>query len=507
MCALNMQNTPQGTFMTYKLNPDEKLDRMTMGMLTNNQIKGVIPVVYSQIDEERWIKYEVTSMVQLDAYLSHVLTRQKALQLLKQVADVFILAEDYMIDASFIVLDPQNVFIDPVTGELGILCLPVIGYVCKVTLRNFFFRVMELARFRPDENRDYVTQIQNYVNSRSFSVEGLRKKLEELIKDSVQRVVRSAGDGFGGDGQKEQRSMDPLRSMDPFRSMEEAGDQMAVAIEAVAQMANQNVVQSPGGQREETAPMVTGKGTAQEASKSVLQEKPEKKTKGLFGRKKREKKEKKKKPEKNTGMEIPGMSVPGMSIPGMSAQGMSIPGMPASDSAERAEPAAPAKSEVPVLRKTQDLSGIADSIMSFSDDKPEWNIAADFNEVAISDATVFLDLGQETQQAVPASQPVLFEPSAVLKRTRTGEQIVLQKHEFKLGKDANQVDYCISDNSTISRVHARIVQKDRQYFIVDENSLNHTYVNERLVVPSQEYPLTTGSRIRLSDEEFSFTVM
>ena len=160
-----------------------------------------------------------------------------------------------------------------------------------------------------------------------------------------------------------------------------------------------------------------------------------------------------------------------------------------------------------MLRKTQDLSGIADSIMSFSDDKPEWNIAADFNEVAISDATVFLDLGQETQQAVPASQPVLFEPSAVLKRARTGEQIVLQKHEFKLGKDANQVDYCISDNSTISRVHARIVQKDRQYFIVDENSLNHTYVNERLVVPSQEYPLTTGSRIRLSDEEFSFTVM
>lgn len=501
MQSLNLQNTPQGTFVTYKLNPDEKLDRMTMGMLTNNQIKGVIPVVYSQIDDERWMKYEVTSMIPLSSYLANVLTRQKVLELLKQVTEVFILAEDYMIDAAFIVLNPRDVFVNPVTGEIGILCLPVVGYVCEVTVRSFFASVMTMTRFSPAESRDYVVQIQNFVNGGQFSISGFQKMLEELIHGGVKRVQRE-------------------RTSGTVTSMEEADSQMAVAVEAVAQMTNQNresrTIEKPEQQMGFNRIPVTESGNTQAVSQMVPQEKPEKEKKGLFGRKKKEKKQKK-------AEVAPGITIPGMSIPGMpeteeqlSASSRPAPSKPLVSEAPVSKSKVSMQPEIPVRKQevsapvqNMNLSSIADSIsgrkngtmLTLADDKPEWSISPDYNEVAISDATVFLDVSQAGGTEAPALQ----EPPAVLQRVRTGEMITLGKDEFTLGKDGSQVDYCISNNGTISRVHAKIVRRNNQYFIVDQNSLNHTYVNERPVLPAREEPLLNHSSIRLSDEEFLFT--
>ncbi len=486
MHSLNIQNTPQGIFVTYKLRPDEMLDRMTMGMLTNNQIKGIIPVVYSQVDDERWMKYEVTSMIPLNTYLLNVLTRQKMLELLEQVIDVFILAEDYMIDASFIVLNQKDVFVNPVTGEIGILCLPVMGYVCDVTLRSFFASVMGTAQVSSRDNRDYVVQIQSFVNGGKFSIAGFKKMLEELIHGSVQRVQREKTD-------------------EAIYSMEEVSSQMAVAVEAVAQMTNQNRenkgMKNAARKTATDGVLIPEAENGQVVPKTVTSDKPEKERKGLFGRKKKEKKQKK--TEMAPGIAIPGMSVPGMLEPIERSQ------TALKDTAP--EPVVSREGPGPTTAMTsQNLSSIADSIsggrigvQTIAENKPEWHISPDYNEVAISDATVYLDVGQTGGAAVSASQ----EPPAVLQRVRTGEMITLGKDEFILGKDAGQVDYCISNNGTISRVHARIIRKNKQYFIMDENSLNHTYVNERPVAPAQEYPLMNHSSIRLSDEEFLFTVL
>ena len=112
MNPLQIQTNAQGSFVTYKLEHQESLDRMTMGMLTNNKIKGMIPIDYSQIDSERWIKYDITSMQPLQSYLSGILTRKKALGIFSQIVNTFLLAEDYMIDASFIILDINNIYIN-----------------------------------------------------------------------------------------------------------------------------------------------------------------------------------------------------------------------------------------------------------------------------------------------------------------------------------------------------------------------------------------------------------
>jgi FOG: FHA domain len=66
------------------------------------------------------------------------------------------------------------------------------------------------------------------------------------------------------------------------------------------------------------------------------------------------------------------------------------------------------------------------------------------------------------------------------------------------------VDYCIKDNSAVSRSHADILRKENGYVIVDNNSLNHTFVNGIQLVPQDQMLLADGAVVMLADEEFEF---
>jgi len=73
-----------------------------------------------------------------------------------------------------------------------------------------------------------------------------------------------------------------------------------------------------------------------------------------------------------------------------------------------------------------------------------------------------------------------------------------------MGKANRGVDYTISGNGAISRQHAIITKKDDGYYIKDNKSTNHTYVNGQELSEGEEVLLTNNSRIRLGDEEFLF---
>lgn len=99
-----------------------------------------------------------------------------------------------------------------------------------------------------------------------------------------------------------------------------------------------------------------------------------------------------------------------------------------------------------------------------------------------------------------------FSPhgSAYLLRKKNMEIIPLNKPRFHIGRERNYVDYCIADNSSISRNHAQILCTDGSYTISDCNSVNHTYVNGELLPPGREIPLRAGDVIRLGSEVFEF---
>ena len=94
--------------------------------------------------------------------------------------------------------------------------------------------------------------------------------------------------------------------------------------------------------------------------------------------------------------------------------------------------------------------------------------------------------------------------SAYLIRKKNGEKIAVNAQNFKLGKERRKVNYCISDNTSVSRVHCEIVKKGADYYVTDQGATNFTFVNGIQLSPHKETLLSDQSVLKLSDEEFEF---
>ena len=97
-------------------------------------------------------------------------------------------------------------------------------------------------------------------------------------------------------------------------------------------------------------------------------------------------------------------------------------------------------------------------------------------------------------------------PMPYFVRVKTGEKIRLDKDEFKIGHKAKIVDYAVSDNSAISRVHCIITKKNGVCFIKDNNSTNGTFLNGEELKEGEEKFLTNNAVVILGDEEFVYHV-
>ena len=98
-------------------------------------------------------------------------------------------------------------------------------------------------------------------------------------------------------------------------------------------------------------------------------------------------------------------------------------------------------------------------------------------------------------------------PSAYIVRTKTNEKVCINKEVFRIGKEKTLVDFCITDNTAISRRLAEIIVREGKYFIIDTNSTNHIYINGRIIYPNVATRIKPGDEIILADEKFSLIIM
>lgn len=95
-------------------------------------------------------------------------------------------------------------------------------------------------------------------------------------------------------------------------------------------------------------------------------------------------------------------------------------------------------------------------------------------------------------------------PSLV--RVSTNETIIINKPVFRLGKERSYVDYFVTNNNAVSRSHADIITRGNRYFVCDQNSTNHTYINDELLAVKKETEICEGDVLRLANEEFIFHI-
>ncbi len=179
------------SFLVYKAENMQKIDSLTLGMLVNNRIPGIAPAISTQINDTRYIKYNISSKVSVEQMFTGVVKENQFLGILSGITDALSGVEAYMIPQESVVLDIKYMYADVSTYETSLVCIPIIDYHNEESLETFLKKLMINTRFDSSENCDYVAKILNFLNESSKVDIAKLKELIQILRNGsfVQKEV------------------------------------------------------------------------------------------------------------------------------------------------------------------------------------------------------------------------------------------------------------------------------------------------------------------------------
>lgn len=521
------ENQGAVTYLVYTLSPEEEIDTMSLGMLTNNDISGLARTIFTQMDDRRYIKYNVSAKVSAKQFLFGPLNKKRLLGFFTGIANAIISAEDYMINENSILLMPDYIFSDVATCETVLICLPIEGInINTVDPCRFFRDVMYTTQFDQTENCDYVAKIINYLNSSSsFSLTDFKALLVSMSesdknfssKEEVPNITPALQPNNSVPVKRPASEIRP-NVPEPVPVQPSVPYPSPKAPQKHSQMAAPPSMDIPSSSKQPSAPAASVESDEKPMSILYLLQHYNKENANLYKAQKESKKAGRSakinpavkqpspsfsKAQKNApGFAIPGQnpSAPPFAVP---EQNRSAPAdfpvqKPAQSSAaplisntprqpEPAQYAAQAYAPEPVRNDPSPAPVYAGTPVQTAVNAEKFNYDPDDGETVI--------LGQESQERQ-------ITPHLIYKKNN--QKIMINNSMFRIGRDAEFNDYVIPDNKYIGHSHCHIISRNGEYFIMDDNSKNHTYIDGMLITSGTEIKLVHGQNIRLANEEFEF---
>ncbi|MCI8351977.1 MAG: FHA domain-containing protein [Oscillospiraceae bacterium] len=507
MKKLGFEQQGSSTYLVYELGPEDAVDSMGLGMILNNRIPGFAPAVLTQFDDKKQLKYDVTARVPASQYLLGTVNKKRILGVFSGVLRAFSAAEDYMLDTRTIALEMDGIFTDVATADTVLLCVPVIDQrgEAQSDLPLFFKNILFGVQYDEREERDYVTKIMNYLNgSPTFSIPEFKGILDYLASGSLAEASR-------------QQPAPPPPGAVPAAPVshsayeaEHSGQAAPVSVPtpmpasiSVPKQAEKVSEKMPKAEKAEDSMSLFY--LLQHYNKDNHAKYKAQKEEKKSGKKPEKQKTKKQKAAKPTPQpqSAYGFSIPGQTgmpeSPAAKAEAMPVAPPPVGAAAPASQPPQqrPMTIPTPAPAPMPPAPAPMSAPMSVPMSVPR-SAAAAVEETLyfsenVGDETVLLGREAPVQRLIPH-----------LVRMRNNERIPIDKAVFRLGRDNDYNDYAIMDNRYIGHGHCHILSQDGEFFIVDDNSKNHTQVNGEVIAPGIQVKLAHGYTISIADEKFEF---
>ena len=478
MNNFTFENQGTNTYLVYKVEEDDVLDNISLGMLTNNKIPGLSPALFTQMNDDKFIKYNISAQISAKQLFLGTVNRKRLLSVFKGVADTLLALDDYMIDAALVLLNLNYIFVDPSTYEISMICLPVTNVSDTVSFYDFVKNIMFSTQFEQSENCDYVTRIINFINANpAFSPNSFKQIINSLVDNGTQtsavnNPIRPATPSVIHTS----NIFNPNKAEPPvMKPIEKPMETMAPPITNKVNSVPPPIFDEPATSTKNISWFYLMQHYNAENAAAYKAQKEAKKQ----AAKKNPPSAKQKKAKNNSvdmGFAIPGMETPVTPVPSPSTSNVvtsaSAPSQPSHISA----------------------TPVSDSVINQTVTPPVYTPWVPvFDDFSYEEGTVVISTNQAERQLSPC-----------LIRRKNGEKIQVNQPIFKIGRSSELNDYNIEENKFIGHCHCHIIARDTGFYIVDDNSRNHTYVDGQMITGSVEVQITDGCIIRLADEDFEF---
>ena len=536
--SFKVRNIGSEKYLSYILNDDCEFDEELLDYLEENKIPELIDIIYEEDDENDYLTYNVTGRTTVDALLSNTANAEKILGIVRGVASGIVNLRDLGIPASYVILHKGFTYVNPVTYDVGMLCVPVEADAnINAEFRTFVKDILTSVKYDDSEDCNYVARLLNLLNTDKFTVRNFYSQLTELMESAgmqVEEKFLDIGDdisvsqstvdtlpdtsmddlpeykdvSFGEDDGSEEEddtvadvdslfkdlNFDDSEKQEEGKSVSDGIDMSVFDDSVFDDLETENVdddsdytealtsdVEVPEPQEPKTQSSLTEVAQTTDGVMEVELERQEEQTPVLISTD-----EVMDNPPVVKNIKINRAKIIQKAVVDAEESRIDNPTeqitAPQYMNGEAVEPETnmdPVTSKVETEEKKETGSTV--------------ELTGGMNVVKDSDSEVVAAVSK----GVPKAMPYIV-------RVNTGERVMINKAVFKIGKAGRGVDYHVGGNGAISKVHIIIYQREDGCYLKDNKTTNGTYLNGQRLDDNGEMKLSNDAMISIGGEDFIF---
>ena len=537
--SFKVRNIGSEKYLSYILDDDCEFDEELLDYLEDNKIPELIDIIYEEDDENDYLTYNVTGRTTVDALLSNTVNAEKILGIIRGVASGIVNLRDLGIPASYVVLHKEFTYVNPVTYDVGMLCVPIESEAnINAEFRMFAKDLLTSVIYDDNEDCNYVAKLLNLLNADKFTVRNFYSQLTELMESAGMRVEENFVD-IGSDMSVSQSTVDTASdtSLDDLPEYEDVsfggdddGDDQDVSDEFEESSEVSDIFKDldldDGEKTDEPKPSsgidmsVFDDSVFEELeADNAIDETQDDEgyTEALTSDMA---------PHSESGLTEVARAADGVTEVELDKKEEQKPQLISPDElidnppviknikinrAKIIQKAVVEAEEVQTDNPTEQI--IAPQFADDQSAEPETNMEPVTAKNAEPEktgtgSTVELTGGmnvvKDTEPERPASPSGVPKAMPYIVRVNTGERVMVNKAVFKVGKAGRGVDYHVGGNGAISKVHIIIYQREDGCYLKDNKATNGTYLNGTRLDENEEKKLNNDAMISIGGEDFIF---
>lgn len=494
MSSFSYENKNDKLYLTYVADVSEIIDGYTLGIVINNPLVGIAQTLFSNDENGKKFTYDITGTMSLKELMKKGIDEKLYVCLLASVSTTLHNCEQYGLNIGSLILNEELIYCNEEKGLVYFICIPTSGYVSSIETKELLgmFSNVLINRMEVTNNTileineylvanpeyvyaDFIYKINEYFVANNINMPGVvqEKTRQTLYKVEPEKTRKPENKKLDAENVNEADNMLSMQHQSGEHLVEEN-----VSFEIGAPVVNTPVMPN----QVVSAPVITN---SVETTPVVVA------------------------PRNNMKVKIKDK------VAGISRAIGNLKNTPAIKNVKAKVSGLRNKNSVANQNNVADQNNmVAQNNMAQVCDQNMYVVSENQNNHYMEpvqnnkmyqveqeiENTLMLDCvtGEtEGNNSISTAEPYLI-------RVSTGEKISINRSNFKLGRSRKNADYCVMDNDTISKVHAYIIVKANQYFIVDNASSNRTYLDGKVIKPIEENRLSHESKIKLAKEEFVF---
>ncbi|MGN0495772.1 MAG: FHA domain-containing protein [Lachnospiraceae bacterium] len=525
--SFRVRNFDKEQFLTYNIDNEADLDDDVLDFIEDEEPSGIVPIIFDDEEEDYdTFSYDVTDKIQLTELSNQEINAEMVLMVMRGIVVSLSNMAEYRIPLSYLVLHRNYIYIDS-DYKVEFICIPLEDMQEDVDICSFLRGFLSGLRFDPADNGDYVAKLFTYINNPAiFTLHNLLALVEELMEDygieipddnetgiyvdyqeveepevedseSLEELEAAVGETSLLREEEEENVIHDIDDVEPLPDVSDESLDDAVVTEDAKEIIDK-IKQQVMEEKAVTEDVISEDET-EEPEDVVSEEETEGPDEVVSGEEAEEPDEamSEEEPEKVVEKKKTSFKTKEPTVTGVVIHDELDDYLAEKEEEEKKRH----KEESGIKMKKAIKVNRASIVKNNQEEQKTQEEAESSSEEEISGSILSQSIGAtgvlNSASAVPKANPYLI-------RVNTDDRIMITKQTFKIGKASMGVDYTVQGNGAVSRVHAIITSKDGVYYIKDNKSTNHTYVNGKILDEGDEELLTHDSKIMLGNEEFIF---